>query len=67
MLSVLVPKTMTFGMLVASNLAPWGTIERIWGTWEHEKGDLGVPGLDFCRFGDFGTAIWEFLANDFGA
>ena len=37
---------MLFGMLVASNLAPWGTIERFRGTWEHKKGDLGVPGLD---------------------
>ena len=30
------------------------------------KGDLGIPGFDFCRFwSDFGTAISEFLA-DFG-
>ena len=53
-----------FGMLVASSLAPWGTIERFRRTWEHKKGDLGVPGLDFCRFwGDFGAAIQAFLAN----
>ena len=30
------------GMLVASTLAPWGTIERSRGTWEHKKGDLGI-------------------------
>ena len=39
-------QNVSFGMLVASNLAPWGTIERFSGTREHKKGDLGVPGLD---------------------
>ena len=29
-------------MLNASNLAPWGTIERSRGASEHNKGDLGV-------------------------
>ena len=33
-------------------------------TWEHTKGDLRGPGLDFYRFWkDFGAAIWTFLAN----
>ena len=35
-------RNMSFGMPVASALAPWGTIERSRGTWEHKKGDLGV-------------------------
>ena len=57
-------QNMLFGMLVASNLAPWGTIDRFRGTWEHKKEDLGVAGMDFCRFwDDFGTAIWELLGN----
>ena len=36
-----------FAMPVASPLAPWGTIERSRGTWEHKKGDLGMDGSDF--------------------
>ena len=41
-----------------------GTIERCRGTWEHTEGDLGIPGLDFHRFGRaFGAAIWTFLVN----
>ena len=32
----------SFGMHVASTLAPWGTIERSWGTWKHKKGGFGV-------------------------
>ena len=32
----------SFGMLGAFNLAPWGTITRFRGTWEHKKEDLGV-------------------------
>ena len=31
-----------FGMLVASNLTPWGIIERFRDSWEHREGDLGV-------------------------
>ena len=57
-------QNMSFAMLVAPNLAPWRTIERFRGTWEHKKGDLGVLGLDFYLFGeDFGTGIWDFSAN----
>ena len=57
-------QNMSFGMFLASNLAPWGTSERFRGTWQHKKRDLGVPGLDFCRFWmDFGTAIWNFLST----
>ena len=59
-----VVQNVSFGMLVASILAPRGTIDRFRGTWEHKKGDLEVPGLDFCRFwGDFGTAIWDLFAK----
>ena len=31
-----------FGMLAASTMAPWGIMKRSSGTWEHEKGDLGL-------------------------
>ena len=41
-----VAQNVSFGMLVASTLEPWGTIERFGGTWAHKRGDLGVPGLD---------------------
>ena len=43
-----------------------GDHRSIQGSWEHNEEDLGVAGLDFCRFWeDFGTAIWE-LSADFG-
>ena len=37
----------SFGMLVASTIAPWGILERSGGTWEeHKKGDLRIqPGI----------------------
>ena len=44
--AVLVPKTCHL-----ANLASWEAIGRFRGTWEQKKGDLGVPGLGFCRFG----------------
>ena len=34
-------QNMLFGMLVASNLTPLGTIDRFRGAWEHKKEDLG--------------------------
>ena len=34
-------RSVSFGMLVASNLASWWAIERSRGTLEHRKGDLG--------------------------
>ena len=37
-----VVRNVLFGMLVASTLAPWGTIKPSRRTSEHEKGDLGV-------------------------
>ena len=38
-----------------------GTIEPCRGTWEHTEGDVGVPGLDFYRFGrHFGVPMWMF-------
>ena len=50
-------QNVSFSMLVASNLAPWGTIERFRGiAWGSRLGFLSIRG-------DFGTAIWEFLAN----
>ena len=52
-----------FGMPAASNLAPWGIIERSRGILEAQKGRR----RDFCRFGmDFGTASCKFSVN-FGA
>ena len=39
-----------------------GTIERCRETWEHTEGDLGVPGLDFYRFGRIsGPPFWSCL------
>ena len=35
-------QNVSFGILVASTLAPCGIIERSRGTWDHKKGDLGV-------------------------
>ena len=54
-------QNVSFSMLVASNLTPWGIIERFRGTWEHEKGDLGVQVWISVDFG----GIWgsSFSAN----
>ena len=41
----------SFGMPGASTLAPWGTMGRSRGTWEHKKGDLGVQAWIFIDFG----------------
>ena len=35
-------QNVSFGMLVASSLTPWGTTERFRGTGEHKKEDLAV-------------------------
>ena len=50
---------MSFGMLVAPNLVPWGPSSESGGTWEHTEGDLGGPGLDFYRF-------WRISGPPFG-
>ena len=53
----------SFGMLVAPNLAPWGPSSVAGGLGRTQK-EIGGPGLDFFRFWkDFGVAIWTFLAN----
>ena len=40
-------KKLTFGRPVA----PWETMGRSRGTWEHKKGDLGVQAWVFIDFG----------------
>ena len=50
---------MSFGMPVASTLAPWGTIVRSRGTWEHEKGNLGVQAWIFVDFGSTSGLYFE--------
>ena len=57
----LVPQNVSFGMPVASTLAPWGIIERCRGTWEHKNRDWG-PGLDFCIWDGFRDPFQKFLA-----
>ena len=57
-------QNVSFGMLVAPNLAPWGPSSDAGGLGSTRKETLGGPGLDFNRFWkDFGAAIWMFLAN----
>ena len=43
-------QNLSFGMPGASTLAPWGTMGRSRGTWEHKKGDLGVQAWIFIDF-----------------
>ena len=40
-------QNLTFGRPVA----PWETMGRSRGTWEHKKGDLGIQALIFIDFG----------------
>ena len=56
-------KNVSFGMLVASNLIPWGTIDRFRGTWEHKNGDLGVQAwmTESIPRSDW-SCIWKALA-----
>jgi hypothetical protein len=44
-------QTCHFASLVPPTLASWGTMGRSRGTWEHEKGDLGVQAWIFIDFG----------------
>ena len=42
---------LSFGRPGASTLAPWGTMGRSRGTWEHKKGHFGVHAWIFIDFG----------------
>ena len=44
-------QNLSFGRPGASTFAPWGTMGRSRGTWEHKKGDLGVQAWIFIDFG----------------
>ena len=44
-------ENLTFGRPVVSTFAPWVTMGRSRGTWEHKKGGLGVQALIFIDFG----------------
>ena len=50
-------QNVSFGMLVAPNLAPWGPSSDAGGLGSTQKETLGVQAKDF------GAAIWTFLAN----
>ena len=56
-MSVLAPiMYVSVGMLDAPTLAPWGTIGRSRGTWQHKKGYVGVQAwisVDFERISGY--------------
>ena len=57
-------QNVSFGMLVAPNLAPWGPSSDAGGLGSTRKETLGFQAWISIDFrGDFGAAIWEFLAN----
>ena len=45
------PPNLSFGRPGASTFAPWATMGRSRGPWEHKKGDLGVQAWIFIDFG----------------
>ena len=53
-------QNVSFGMLVAPNLAPWGPSSDAGGLGSKRKETLGVQAWISI---DFGGAIWELLAN----
>ena len=58
-------RKVSFGMPVASTLAPWVTLERSRGTWEHETRYLGVQAwmpIDFgWTLGPYSETCWVTL------
>ena len=59
------PENVSFGTLVASALATWGTIERSQGTSEHKKGDLGVLTWIFIDLGSISGSNFESSVGTF--
>ena len=57
---------MSFGMLAASTLPPWGTIERSRGTSDHKSRDLGVQAWISADFGWIARSHFQRVLTTFG-
>ena len=60
------PQNLSFGRPGACTLAPWGTMARSRGAWEHKNKDLGVQAWIFIDFGWISGPHFESLSGYLG-